>query len=86
MLSARTMDDLVRELGRVTSGADAQALVNRASRITGVAPDRPLDLGEMLVVCHALAQEGGAIQSLAEQIAASSLDRLGDRPLSGGSD
>lgn len=82
MLFARTMDDLARELARVTSGADAQALVNRAARLVGVAPERPLDLGEMLIVCHALAEEGGAIQAVAEQIAAASVDRLGADPSS----
>ncbi len=74
---ARTMDDLARELARVTSAADARALVNRAARRLGVAPERPLDLGELLVACHALAEEGGAIQALAEQIAAASVERLG---------
>lgn len=80
MLIARTMDDLARELARVTSQADARALVNRAARMTGVAPDRALELGEMLVVCHALAAEGGAIQALAEQVAAASVERMGNGP------
>ena len=77
MLMARTMDDLTRELARVTSGADAQALINRAARLVAAPPGRPLDLAEMLMVCHALAEEGGAIQALAEQIAASSVERRG---------
>ncbi|MCC6236897.1 MAG: hypothetical protein IT299_04900 [Dehalococcoidia bacterium] len=77
MQYARTMDDLARELARVTSAADAQALINRAARRLGVAPERPLDLSEMLIVCHALAEEGGTIQAIAEQVAATSIERLG---------
>ncbi len=70
---ARTIDDLTRELGRVTSRADARALLNRAARVAGVAPDRALDLKQLLMVCTALAAEGGSIQAVAEQIATASL-------------
>ncbi len=74
MQQARTVDDLYRELGRVTSRADARAVLNRAARVAGVASDRALDLKQMLMVCTALAAEGGPIQALAEQIATASLN------------
>ncbi len=80
MSPARTIDDLTRELGRVTSRADARAVLNRAARVAGVAPDRALDLKELLLVCTALAAEGGPIQVVAEQIATASLN-VSRRPL-----
>ena len=62
-------DDLEHTLHRVTSRSDARAMINRAARVAGVATDRPLAVGELLLVCEALAAEGGAIQELAETIA-----------------
>lgn len=83
MQRARTIDDLTRELGRVTSRADARALLNRAARVAGVASDRALDLKQLLMVCTALAAEGGAIQTVAEQIAMASLARDPERSAEG---
>ena len=60
--------DLLRELNGVTSDADARAMVSRASRMAG-APDGPLHLEELLLMCEALAAEGGPVQRLAEEIA-----------------
>ncbi len=73
MQRARTIDDLTRELERLTSLADARALLNRASRLAGVATDRALDTRQLVLVCTALAAEGGSIQALAEEIASASM-------------
>ena len=64
-----TIDQLARDLCTVTSRADALALVNRASRVTGVPNDRRLRIGELRLVCDALAAEGGSIRYVANQIA-----------------
>ena len=64
-----TIDQLTRDLCSVTSRADAQALLNRASRVAGVPQNRHLRLGELRIVCDALAAEGGSIQYVANQIA-----------------
>lgn len=84
MQRIRSIDDLSRELVKVTSGPDARALLNRAARVVGVPPDRPLDLSELLMVCQSLAAEGGAVQSLAEQIAMASLNGERAPALEGG--
>jgi hypothetical protein len=81
MYRALSIDDLSRELGKVTSRSDARALLNRAARVAGVAPHRPLDLKELLMVCQSLAAEGGAIQTVADQIAVSSLNEQRARGL-----
>ena len=73
MHRALSINDLSRELGRVTSRSDTRALLNRAARMAGVAPDRPLDLDELLA-CESLAAEGGAIETVAQQIAVASLN------------
>lgn len=83
MQRARTIDDLSRELGRVTSRADARALLNRAARVAGVASDRTLDLKQLLMVCTALAAEGGAIQAVADQIATATLEAYPEDPREG---
>ena len=62
-------DELQHELNAVTSRSDARAMISRAARVAGVATDRPLEMRELLLVCEALAAEGGAIQQLAEAIA-----------------
>lgn len=74
-----TTDDLVRELRRVTSAADARAMVNRASRVAGVAPGRALGVTEVGLVCRALAEEGGRVQALVEQIARTAATESGGR-------
>ena len=64
-----TTDDLLTELGGVTSRSDARAMISRAARIAGVATGRPLQMRELLMVCEALAAEGGASQQRAEAVA-----------------
>ena len=64
-----TTDDLLIELGSVTSRSDARAMMSRAARIAGVVTGRPLEVRELLMVCEALAAEGGAIQQMAEAVA-----------------
>ncbi len=59
-----SIDELTAEIRTVTSGSDARAVVNRASRVAGVPNDRPLE---------ALAVEGGLIQEIAELIASRTL-------------
>ena len=61
--------DLMHALFGVTSDADARAMVSRATRVSGVADDRPLELRELLMMCDALCAEGGSIQQVAEEIA-----------------
>jgi hypothetical protein len=73
MQRSLTIDDLAAELGAVTSRSDARAILNRASRIAGVSPHRPLALRDLLMVCQALAAEGGLVQELAERIATRTL-------------
>ena len=62
-------NDLMQELNTVTSRSDARAMISRAARVAGVATDRPLEIRELLLVCEALATEGGAIQQMAEATA-----------------
>ena len=62
-------NDLMQELNTVTSRSDARAMISRAARVAGVATDRPMEMRELLLVCEALAAEGGAIQQMAEAIA-----------------
>ena len=64
-----TIDQLARDLSTVTSRADAQAMVNRASRVAGVPHDRRLRIGELRLVCDTLAAEGGSIEHVVHQIA-----------------
>lgn len=64
-----TTDDLLTELGGVTSRSDARAMISCAARVAGVPTGRPLQVRELLMVCEALAAEGGAIQQMAEAVA-----------------
>lgn len=73
MARAITLDQLMIELGAVTSESDARAVVNRASRIAGTPDNRPLGVQELLRVCQALTAEGGMIQEVAETIATRAL-------------
>ncbi len=68
-----TIDELTAQIRTVTSGSDARAVVNRASRVAGVPSNRPLQMQELLLVCEALAVEGGLIQEVAEMIASRAL-------------
>ncbi len=68
-----TTDDLLAELGDVTSRSDARAMISRAARVAGVPTGRPLAIRDLLMVCEALAAEGGAIQQLAEAVATRAL-------------
>jgi hypothetical protein len=68
-----SIDDLRTELRTVTSSSDAKAMLNRAARIAGVSANRPLEMRELLLVCEALAAEGGPIQLIAEAIATRAL-------------
>lgn len=68
-----TTDDLLAELGGVTSRSDARAMISRAARVAGVPTGRPLEVRQLLMVCEALAAEGGAIQTLAESVATRAL-------------
>lgn len=74
MATTLTLEELAIELGTVTSAADARAVVNRASRIVGAPDNRPLEMQELVLVCQALAAEGGMIQQLAETIATKALE------------
>ena len=64
-----TTDDLLLELDGVTSRSDARAMISRAVRVAGVPAGQSLEMRELLMVCEALAAEGGAIQQLAESVA-----------------
>jgi hypothetical protein len=66
---AFTTEQLTEEIRSVTSGSDARAVQNRASRVAGVPQNRALERDELLRVCAALAAEGGMIQQIAESIA-----------------
>ncbi|MFN8639167.1 MAG: hypothetical protein U0360_06845 [Dehalococcoidia bacterium] len=58
----------------MTSPSDARALLNRAARLAGV--PRTIagsTLRELVLVCTALAAEGGSIEALAEEIASASI-------------
>lgn len=68
-----TTDDLLAELGGVTSRSDARAMISRAARVAGVPTGRPLEVRQLLMVCDALAAEGGVIQALAESVATRAL-------------
>ncbi len=68
-----TLEDVVVEISTVTSAGDAETLVERASRITGVARDGALEVRELLLVCEALSAEGGPVQRIAESIATRAL-------------
>lgn len=64
-----TLDSLLEELCAITALSDARALVRRAARVADVPVDRELRAQELLLVCAALAAEGGQVQQLAEAIA-----------------
>ena len=81
MARAITLDQLTVKLSAVTSASDAQAIVNRASRIAGVPSSRPLDVDELTLVLSALSAEGGMIEQLAQAIASADLHQSG--PASG---
>ena len=68
-----TLEDVVVEISAVTSARDAETLVERASRITGVARGGALEVRELLLVCEALSAEGGPVQRIAESIATRTL-------------
>ncbi|RLT43333.1 MAG: hypothetical protein DWI58_04300 [Chloroflexi bacterium] len=68
-----TTDDLLIELCGVTSRSDARAMISRAARIAGVPTGRTLEMRELLMVCEALAAEGGVIQQMAEAVATRAL-------------
>ncbi len=74
MAQTLTLDQLVTEIGMVTSASDARAVVNRASRIAGAPDNRPLEVRELLRVCQALAAEGGIVQQVANLIATRALE------------
>ncbi len=74
MARAITLDQLKVQLSTVTSASDARAVVNRASRIAGVAKNRPLDVKELMLVLSALSAEGGMIHEIAQSIAAEALE------------
>ena len=71
--STMSTEELLQQLNAVTSRSDARAMVSRAARVAGVATNRPLEVHELLLVCEALAAEGGVIQQLAEAIATRAL-------------
>ena len=60
-------------MGGLTSRSDARAMISRAARIAGVPTGRPLQVRELLMVCEALAAEGGVIQQMAEAVATRAL-------------
>ncbi len=68
-----TTDDLLVALHGVTSRSDARAMISRAARVAGVPTGRALQTRELLMVCEALAAEGGLIQELAEAVATRAL-------------
>jgi hypothetical protein len=72
-MSAISTNDLLHALFGVTSASDARALMSRATRVAGVPSNRPLETRELLMVCEALAAEGGVIQQIAEQMAVRAL-------------
>ncbi len=74
MARSLTLDELVTEIGMVTSASDARAVVNRASRIAEAPDNRPLEVRELLRVCQALAAEGGIVQQVANLIATPALE------------
>ena len=70
---ALSLEDVVVEISTVTSAKEAETLVERASRITGVASGGALEVRELLLVCEALSAEGGPVQRIAESIATRAL-------------
>lgn len=74
-----TVDELQTQLRAAASRGNVRAALRRASRIAGVNTDQELDVHQLVRVCSALAAEGGAIQTIAEQIASDALRDPGDR-------
>lgn len=74
MQKSLTAEQLINEIGTVTSRSDARAVVNRAVRVANVPTNRPLQMQELLLVCEALAAEGGLVQEIAEVLASRALD------------
>lgn len=68
-MAAMSTEDLLSALYSVTSPSDARALMSRARRVAGVPSGKPLEMQELLMVCEALAAEGGVIQRIAETMA-----------------
>ncbi|MSQ41780.1 MAG: hypothetical protein EXR65_01905 [Dehalococcoidia bacterium] len=70
-----TLDEIATAVGTVTSASDARAVVHRALQVAGVPSHRALEVSELLLVCQALAAEGGPVQQIAELIAMRALER-----------
>ena len=73
-------DDVLQALHAVTTDSHARSLIARAARVAGVRRGSRLDADQLLMLCSALAAEGGHI----EQIAVALAQRALDEPTRGG--
>lgn len=68
-------DEVLRALHAVTSDAHARAAVARALRVAGVRRGEQLDAEALLMLCTALAAEGGPVEQIAVEFARRALDQ-----------
>ena len=78
MHKAQAVADLTLRLARVTTTEHARTALERALRSTGLTHAMTIRDTDLEALLQALAAEGGAIQSIAEQIA---MHSDGDGPL-----
>jgi hypothetical protein len=74
MQKNRAITDLAMMLSGVTTADRARMAIQRALAITGLARAQTLNDGDIQRVLSALVEEGGAIESVARQLATQGLD------------
>lgn len=74
MAAITTRSDLLRQLQPAAGSAQrARNLVEGAANLLGIGSEEMLAMQDLLLICEALAREGGAVQRTAEAIAAAAL-------------
>ncbi len=78
----QSMDEIRHALHAVASDAQARTLIDRAMRVAGIRRAKHLAAEELLMLCAALAAEGGHIEQIAADLARRALDEptRGGRP------
>lgn len=74
MAGITTRSELLQQLQPAAGSAQrARTLVEGAVDLLGIGSDEILAMQDLLLICEALAREGGAVQRTAEVIAAAAL-------------
>ncbi|MDA0271566.1 MAG: hypothetical protein O2798_11220 [Chloroflexi bacterium] len=73
-LRGHTTDEILHALHAVMPASRARSLLSRARRVAGLHRNDDLAVDEMLLLCSALAAEGGLIEQIASDLARRALD------------